>query len=391
MAGGLALLLGMALAADGVVGEIGMSAEARSRSLRSGGSPWHHALELALAPAAALQAERGEAGATARYAPRLVAPDLRTGATPVAVHDLRLEGRLVVEPRLRLAVRAGGFAGTTSLLDEAWRSGLRGAVPTAERLGCFEVRLGAAAAATLDPTTSLGATVEWTRGGGLARADRRLLPRQEALQVDATLRWRASPLDRLDVSLSAGQTRLEAAGRATLATLSAAWRRRLLPGLEAWAGAGATLVVADELHRPAETRAAPVGELGLEHAAAGLAFSQRLLLRAAPAVDRLQGTVDPRQALEYGAALGALPGWRLSARASAAVTTTDLGAEPVALGELRLERRLAGELLAWVAILGARQRVADPARPSFTELGALAGVEWRPCGALPPAATRLAP
>jgi hypothetical protein len=380
MGPGPGLLLALALASGGVDLEAGLTAGARARNVSSGGAGWDHSLELVAVPSVALVVARPDWRLSAGYAPRLTAPDVLTGDRVDAWQEAMLDALLRTSPTLRLEAGAVGAVGTSSLLSDAWRTAGPETVRTADRVRHFAFRAGLAAEAQLDRSRTLTLVLIWSRGGGSDATSRALLPVEEALQLDAWLRWRVGQVDALELRLAATGSRLDVGTRATVATVSGRWDHGLRQGLAAWGAAGGGLVATEGPTGAEPTRGTWLAAAGVEHEAAPLRFSQRLALRAAPVVDRLQGTVDPNLQADYEATLGRLPGWWLRGRLLAAMTRRTPGTDHLLLVELRLERGLSRHLTVGAGVQGSRQRSTDPALPALVEWIGLAGLEWWPTG-----------
>jgi hypothetical protein len=283
-------------------------------------------------------------------------------------------------PTLRLEGMAVGAVGTSSLLSDSWRSAGPDPVRTADRVHHFAFRSRLASEARLGRGSTLTVTLGWSRGGGSDPSSRELLPVEEALQLDAWLLWRASRVDVLEVRLAMTDTTLDIGSRATMATLAGRWRRQVTESLAAWAAAGSGLVVSEGLSDTEPTRGTLLLEAGAEHALPVHGYLQRLEIRAAPGIDRLLGTVDPRLEGEYVGTFGRLPAWRLEGRIVAAMTRRTPGTDHLALLEVRLLRGLTRSLTVRGGVQGSRQRSTDPALPALVEWIALAGIEWWPTG-----------
>jgi hypothetical protein len=380
MGPGPGLLLALALASGGVDLEAGLSTGARARSVSSGGAGWDHTVELVAVPRLELVAERPDWRLSAGYAPRLTAPDVLSGDRVDAWQVALLDALLRASPTLRLEAGAIGAVGTSSLLSDAWRTTGPETVRTADRVRHFDLRAGLAAEAQLDRIRTLTLVLIWSRGGGSDATSRALLPVEETLQLDAWLRWRVSLVDVLELRLAASGSRLEVGTRATLATVSGRWDHGFDQGWSAWAGAGGGLVATEGPTGAEPTRGTWLAAAGMRHEVAPLRFWQQLAVRAAPGVDRLQGTVDQSLQGDYEASLGRLPGWWLRGRVLAAMTRRTPGTDHLALLELRLERGLTRHLTVGAGVQGSRQRSTDPALPALVEWIGLAGLEWWPTG-----------
>jgi len=119
------------------------------------------------------------------------------------------------------------------------------------------------------------------------------------------------------------------------------------------------------------------GELGVARAAVRHGPSGQLLLRAAPVVDRLLGTVDMRYEAELTSELPIPPAWRLAARALGSSFEREAGAVRLLLVDARADRALGRHLTVSAGAYVTRQDSPSPDLPTFTEGGLRAGLEWR--------------
>lgn len=376
MPAALGLLLGLALAADGLALEAGVAAEARSRSLSVDGAPWLHTLELAVFPRAGLVAERGDLRLSATYAPRLVAADTFTSDQVDVLHEVRLAGRALPARWLELTAAGSGASGTTRLIQAARRPDATAELlATASSVTIAQLEASLAVIARADPRTAATAELAWSQGGGVDAADRILVPVERRLRLDAELRRRVTRLDALAAVAWAEDVRFAGGDLARFALLSLAWRRQVEAGLEAWGSGGGGVSATEHAPRPAARRVTWAAEAGVQHTSApGLA--QRLVLRASPAVDRLTGAVDRRAEAELGGDWVPAPAWRVGGRAVATLLQRAAGDAHLLYLDVRLDRAVARRATLGAGLYATRQETSDPALPSFLEVGAFLSAAW---------------
>ncbi|MBK9519478.1 MAG: hypothetical protein IPO09_19500 [Anaeromyxobacter sp.] len=376
MPAALGLLLGLALAADGLGFEAGVAAEARSRSLSLEGSPTLHTLELAAVPRAGVRLERADLVLTLAYAPRLVMADALADTQVDALHLLELAALAQPAPWLAVSGEARGAFGTTRLRADARRPDEpTGAVATPSAVPVRQAEAAAAATAHLDPLTEATARVAWYLGGGADAEARLLVPEERRLRLDAAVRWRLTRVDELGLAARIEDVRFPVGDVASYALLTAEWRRRLGLALEAWASAGAGASLVDGADRAATRRATWAGEVGLRHSAAR-GLTQRLALRTTPVVDRLTGAVDRRIEAALDGEWALAPAWRLGGHSVATLLQRDAGDARLLSLDLRIDRAAPRGTSLGAGAYATWQRTKDPSLPSFAEVGVFLAASW---------------
>jgi len=373
--GALALMLGMALAADGSV-EASVQADVRGRNVKVPDGPWTRFLEASAAPALEGRLGWGDDQLVGRYGPLLVAPDVpgRVDVLQVA----RLEGLARPRPGLTLGGQVVGLYGTSSLVREARQTGAAGAVVSSTgSLRRSELRVAADARWAARHGSEATARLAQEYGGGLDAASQLLLPVRRAWLLDLAWMEQAGRRDQLELAIAASDTRYQVGARTILLTSSLTWRHRLTPRLETVVGGQVGVAYTEPVGLQEERSLVVGGEAGLLHQRPERRGSDRLIVRATPQVDRLTGIVEERVELELRSegALGV--GWWLGIRTVGGTHVREGPDVRTGHAEARLERRISEHLTAGGGLYGVWQETAAVDLPSFIEAGAFATVIWR--------------
>jgi hypothetical protein len=351
--------------------ELGVTTETRVTRVDPTGLTASSRASVFAVPAATALADVSSLRAFATYVPRLWTSDAVERSTPYVNHvaEARLESRGVETWTAQASVT--GVRGLVDPFEDPWHEATTGAAPaqvaTTDRLRFEELRTTAIVEKELGPRTTVSAGAGWATSGAIEREQRALLPTQRRLSVDAWLERDATERDllRLDASLRRAVT--EVAGGPTesaFATSLATWRRRLTPGLEAWLGGGASLVLAGEGEAAGEGKVLPQAEAGVAWVR-DPSLSLDAAARLTTFVDRFTGEVSPTA--EGRAALL----WRAREQLTLAVTAlggrrTD-GETTLAAADARLQWTLRERLVLEVGVSGRRQRERRTEVPSFDE------------------------
>jgi hypothetical protein len=377
------LVASLALLAN-VDAEVGLRAESRTNTLAPTGLPADTRNGWLVAARSRLALEVAALRLSVSYAPRIWTSDVARRPSPVASQEATARLETYHSAPWTADAEVSATRGRTDPLADPWQSLQAAQTPQAITLSAipFEgLRAGAGAAVPFDVRTTASARGTWWKSGGADAEARVLLPTQEGVAADLSVRHLVSVLDTLEARASGtGSTTALATGdgRSGWASLAASWRRRLTPTLDGWVGAGATSSIQDAPATPVRRSTFPVGELGVAHR--GPRTSLEVRAGVEPYADRFTAEVGPLVIASCSARFQRSATLSFSARATAGARTggdTRLATAELT-GRLLLRERVALEL----GLVGRWQheRVPDPApavsAPSFKQGAAIVSLAW---------------
>ena len=216
--------------------------------------------------------------------------------------------------------------------------------------------------ATASRRLRIGGSAAWVVSGGADAEARTSLPLTRGPLLRAHLDWAATRLDMLGLELSARDQRYsnELHQRATVASLTAAWRMRTGRGTELSLSLGPGIGRAEQDDQPATTVAYAVGTADLR-ATPWRDLSASLGASIEPLGDPLSGEIVERGSVRAAAVWDRHRGVSVAARLNASMAmTSGMGATAPRSGDVYLQ----GELSATVP-LSARSNLAVGARGAF--------------------------
>ena len=340
----------------------------RTRTLLPSSGPSTTIAEAMVMPRVAAGAAWPDVSAGVSYQPVLSAPDLTTSKTMEVLHVVEARSQLRLDGPWRLSGLATGSRGTTDLLAESRRSpaDLKTLTTTGTlryRTARGELRLEGA----LDPRTSVAAAAGWFLDGGEDAPSRALLPVQRGATAEGTLRWRATPLDRLDGRLAG--MRADLLQRTTyLVEATETWRRHLARTRDVWLGGG---VVGADTQDPSarRTRAYPAVELGFSDADPARRVALQLVARTGAVIDRATGEAAPQLEAVGSARWRLATAWALSTRAAAADSRLSAGDVRRLSAESRLDWAATRSVMLGAGLFLDWQLATAPGLPSVREGG----------------------
>lgn len=370
-------LIGALGLSAGVNAELGIRAEGRATALARADERLHPRAGATSAPSATLVADAWQLRLTTAYTPRIASTDLAADPLPLIDHQLslRLETRHARPWRANAA--ASAFRGATDPLSDPLRTAptTPGQFAAARPVSYEWLSARAGAELSLDARTVLAGGGSWLVTRAASPGDRGLLPTTRDATLVASLSRGLTPLDTLVLSArytQAQTVRTDSEG-ATLAGAAGSWRRRVSARLEAWAGAGATLV--RESPGAGAFGVIPTAEGGFARAAEGLRLTLQGAARLAPAVDALSGDVVAVAETSW------LVTWRasqrLSLRGSASGGTWLTGRVAFGGFDGRAVWSVRERLTLEAGLVARTQLDLRPEYPSFTESAVVAAVAWR--------------
>jgi len=340
----------------------------RSRTLLPSRGPSTTTAEAMVMPRLAAGTAWSDVSAGVSYQPVLSAPDLTTSSTMDVLHVAEARGQLRLDGPWRLSGVAMGSRGTTDLLAESRRNPadlqtLTSTGTLTYRAVRGDLRLEGA----LDPRTSVVAAAGWFLDGGEDAASRAILPVQRGARAEGTLRWSATPLDRLDGRVAG--TRADLLQRTTyLVEATGTWRRHLARTRDVWLGGG---VVGADTQDPGtrRTRAYPALELGISDADPARGVSLQLVARTGAVIDRATGEAAPQLELVGSARWRLATAWALSTRTAAADSRLSAGDVRRLSAEHRLDWTATRSVVLGAGVFLDWQLAAAPGLPSVREGG----------------------
>ncbi len=348
---------------DAAVGTLG-----RTRTTVPSAGPSSTVAEATVMPRVAAGIAGTELTAGLTYQPVLSAPDLTTRAAMDVLHAADARAELRLDPLWRLAGTAAAARGTTDLLTESRRSPTDlQTIPTTGTLTYRAARAELRLDGALDARTSVSTSAGWFLDGGEDAASRALVPVERGIRAEGALRWRATPLDRLDGRVAG--TRATLLDRTTyLVEATTTWRRTLAATREVWVGGGA--IGADTSDRGGtRARVFPAAELGLSQVSLPLRLSTQLLARAGATINRATGEAAPQLEAIGSARWQLATAWSLSGRGAVADARLSAGEVRRLSAETRLDWTATAHLLLGFGVFADWQLAAAPGLPSIREGG----------------------
>ena len=340
----------------------------RTRTLLPSRGPPTTTAEAMVMPRLAAGAAWPDVSAGVSYQPVLSAPDLTTSSTMDVLHVAEARGRLRLDGPWRLSGVATGSRGTTDLLAESRRNPTAlQTLTTTETLTYRAARGDLRLEGALDPRTSVVAAAGWFLDGGEDAASRAILPVQRGARAEGTLRWSATPLDRLDGRVAG--TRADLLQRTTyLVEATGTWRRHLARTRDVWLGGG---VAGADTQDPGarRTRAYPAAELGISDADPARGVSLQLVARTGAVIDRATDEAAPQLEAVGSARWRLATAWALSTRAAAADSRLSAGDVRRLSAESRLDWTATRSVVLGAGVFLDWQLAAAPGLPSVREGG----------------------
>lgn len=362
-------------------GELSARIEGRSTTLSAEDAP---ARIQSRGSASATPAVSGfVAGAPLRlgvtYAPRIWTSDLGSGEAPYVNHAA--DARLQLRGETGWHAEASGAAvrgRTDPLADLALATPGNAQLATTSSTRYEELRAAGTADTALGARTTLAAAAGFGTSRTLGAAST-ALPPQRALSLEVTLGRLATERDTLGLTARAARTVTSGAGavadaRADVATVVGAWRRRLTPRVDGWAGGGVILSSSEELGGTRRRDLLPSAEAGVSRAGDAPDPTVAAVAHLTTAVDRFSGAPHPTVDAALTVAWPAAPRVAVSATAFAGARTD--GETSVGGGEGRVTWALRERLALEAGVRARWQHERRPVAPSFLEAAVFAGVAW---------------
>lgn len=373
-------LLTSLVASASAQADLDLRAEARSTTVSATGAPSITAGSTILQPRLAGRLEGETLGAGVSYQPRFWTSDVTGSPSPLFDQTVAAGLHAHREGVWRTAATATGQRGKTDPLADLLAiatTPASGQLASTAPLGYEALNARGEGELTLDPRTTVAVSGTWAFSQGTDAAARALLPQQRMAGGTLSASRLLTERDTLRLAADASRSVIAAPGGdfiGTFGTALAAWRRRLSPTLDGWAGAGGSLTSQGGAGAPPAVSVDPVAQLGVARAPDDRGIALEASARLGPEVDRFTGQIRPT--LEGSAGLR----WPLARRIALAATVsggarTD-GETVLGSWDGRAVWTLRDRLALELGLLGRWQRDRRPGIPSFVEVGAIVGFTY---------------
>jgi hypothetical protein len=329
-------LLPAALAAS-VTYDLSVRSETRGRVTPTSGRSG----EITADPRGELTAATRTWSLSGAYAPQLTLPS--DPATLNVLHSGTVSATWRFQPRWTADASGSGSYGERDFLFGQTLEGApapAGGPQTLPTLRSLEYGAGALTLGVRGTPTARTRTRASLRGfvdGGATALARTAMPLQRGATLSTALDWTASRADVLSTSLDATITDFSGGRRDGAAALLATWRRELSTHVNAWIGAGPTLMSESRAGTADRTQVAVGGEAGVLHRLTRPALDSSITLRVAPVVDRVTAAVHRRADATATSAWHPKVHWTVSGTVSAGVVVDGpQRGDDVETGELRV-------------------------------------------------------
>ena len=345
--------------------------------------------DLVAAPHLLLKALGEGSSAEVGYDPRFTAREVGTRAHQRVeqMHEGHLQLQYAPAEAFHLAGIASGGMGRIDLAaapatDTGGTStGPPSTVPTVRLVDMKHGRLGLDLRAVPDRRSLLLVSGGLGMDGGTNGASREALPTEHVTDGTAEYRWSASRLDQVGLRAAAQRTKLPSLdSTSSWASALALWRRRAMPALDLWAGAGAVDLYSRVPAGAAGTtrRLEPAAELGAATVAAstgdatapkGQPLMADALLRLGAGIDRLTGEVSRQLEGSAGGSWAVDRTLTLSARTSGALAWQRAGRSVLGRLDTAATWAATARVHLELGLFGSWQHTMDAGTSSYSEVG----------------------